>query len=404
MMAINRYRLRHQAKQGNKTALLIEKLLSKTDQLIGTILIGNNFVNILATMVATVLATRWLAPYLGNLTELVTAILITFIFLLFAEVTPKTIAASAPEKVAFPASYLLYPIGILLFPGVWLVTKISQLLLLPFRSKSSDEEQNNNLSPDELRTVVDDAGALIPRKHQKMLINILDLEKVTIDEIMIPKHEVAGIDIEEDISEILDQLTNNLHTRLPVYRGDLNDVIGIVHMRNVAKYLSEDEFNKSKLMQLVREPYFVPAVTPLNTQLINFQKQKRRIGMVVNEYGDVIGLVTLEDILEEIVGEFTTNLGSNNNSIFPQEDGSYMVDGSITVRELNRLLKTDLPISHDAKTLNGFMLAFLGDIPAGNVALKFSHWIFETSHVENHRIRTIRVIKEPEGIFEQAVS
>lgn len=394
MMAINRYRLRHQAKIGNKSARLIERLLAKTDQLIGTILIGNNFVNILATIVAGILASRWLAPYLGSWTELVTAIIVTFIFLVFAEVTPKTLAARKPELIAYPASYLLYPLRIVLMPGVWLIGRLSRILLWPLGLNKA-EEDGNDLNMQELRTMVNETGALIPNQYQKLLLNIIDIENMTVEDIMIPRNEVEGIDINDDIEDIIDWLESNVHTRLPVYKDNLNNIIGVLHTRNLSKLLQSTvenkEFTKSMLMQYVKEPYFLPEGTPLHTQLIHFQKQKRRLGVVVDEYGDVQGIIALEDLLEEIVGEFTTDLSANSKTIFPQDDGTVLVDGSTPLRELNRFMGWELS-TEGPKTINGLVTEQLQDFPDANVAILLNnHAVIETVHVENHRIRTVRV-------------
>ena len=307
MMSLNRYRLKHMAKTGHKGAKRAQGLLQRTDQLIGVILIGNNFVNIFASSIATVIAIRvW-----GDAGIAIATILLTIVILIFAEVTPKTLAALFPEKIAFPASYILGPLLKILYPIVWAVNLFTGGIL-KLLGVSAADAANDHLSREELRTLVNEAGALIPAKHKDMLVSILDLEKVTVNDIMVPRNEVVGIDLEDDTDTILRQLRSSQHTRLPVFKGDINNIQGILHLRSASKLLQQEEINKAMIMQLCQEPYFIPESTPLNTQLINFQKGRRRFGVVVDEYGDVLGLATLEDILEEIVGDFTTDYAATS--------------------------------------------------------------------------------------------
>jgi len=375
MMSLNRYRLKHLAKTGHKGAKRAQKLLQRTDQLIGVILIGNNFVNILSSSIATVIAIQlW-----GDAGIAIATVLLTIVILIFAEVTPKTLAALFPEKVAFPASYVLGPMLKVLYPIVWTVNLLTGgiLKLLGF---SPEDAATDHLSREELRTVVNEAGALIPPKHKDMLISILDLEKVTVNDIMVPRNEVVGIDLEDDTHTIVRLLRSSQHTRLPVYKGDINNILGTLHLRNAAKLLQQDEINKAMIMQLCHEPYFIPESTPLNTQLINFQKAKRRFGIVVDEYGDVLGLATLEDILEEIVGDFTTDYAATSPDIIPQDNGTFIIDGTAAVRTINKTLGWKLP-TDGPKTLNGLITETLENIPETNVCLK----------VAGHRVEVLQI-------------
>ncbi|MBQ0834276.1 HlyC/CorC family transporter [Marinobacter sp.] len=375
MMSLNRYRLKHMAKTGHKGAKRAQKLLQRTDQLIGIILIGNNFVNILASSIATVIAIRiW-----GNAGIAIATLLLTIVILIFAEVTPKTLAALFPEKIAFPASYILGPLLKVLYPIVWAVNLFTGAILRILRISPNDAA-SDHLSREELRTLVNEAGALIPAKHKDMLVSILDLEKVTVNDIMVPRNEVSGLDLDDDTDTILRQLRNSQHTRLPVFKGDINEIQGILHLRSAAKLLQQDEISKAMILQLCQEPYFVPESTPLNTQLINFQKGKRRFSIVVDEYGDVLGLATLEDILEEIVGEFTTDYAATSPDIIPQEDGTFIVDGTTAVRTINKTLGWKLP-TDGPKTLNGLITETLENIPDTNVCLK----------VDGHRVEVLQI-------------
>ena len=375
MMSLNRYRLKHMAKTGHKGAKRAQGLLQRTDQLIGVILIGNNFVNIFASSIATVIAIRvW-----GDAGIAIATILLTIVILIFAEVTPKTLAALFPEKIAFPASYILGPLLKILYPIVWAVNLFTGGIL-KLLGVSAADAANDHLSREELRTLVNGAGALIPAKHKDMLVSILDLEKVTVNDIMVPRNEVVGIDLEDDTDTILRQLRSSQHTRLPVFKGDINNIQGILHLRSASKLLQQEEINKAMIMQLCQEPYFIPESTPLNTQLINFQKGRRRFGVVVDEYGDVLGLATLEDILEEIVGDFTTDYAATSPDIIPQDNGTFIIDGTSAVRTINKTLGWKLP-TDGPKTLNGLITETLENIPDTNVCLK----------VDGHRVEVLQI-------------
>lgn len=384
MMSINRYRLKNLVNKNHKAALRVQTLLERTDRLIGVVLIGNNFVNILASSIATVIGIR----LFGDAGIAIATGVLTFTILILSEVTPKTMAALAPEKFAFPASLFLKPLLSILYPFVWFVNSLSSLLLKLLGVKS-DLENNHALDSEELRSVVNEAGSLIPRRHQGMLLNILDLEKITVNDIMIPRNEIVGVDLDDDIDEIMEQLSTSQHTRLIVYSGNLNKVVGFLHLRNLSRLMKLDEVNKAELMQITKAPYFVPEATQLHTQLINFQSEKRRIGIVVDEYGDVQGIVTLEDILEEIVGEFTTDFATTTQDVHPQPDGSYLLDGSATVREINRALKWNLP-TDGAKTISGLIVDQLEFIPLSNICVAIGIYQFETIQLKDNTIKTVK--------------
>jgi len=385
LISLNRYRLRHLAREGNRGAIRADRLLQRTDRLIGIILLGNNFVNILASALATVIAIR----VLGEAGLLVATLGLTVVILIFAEVAPKTLAALHPERFAFPASFILGPLLKAFYPLVWTINTIANALLRLF-GVSPDTVPSQHLTTEELRTVVNEAGAMIPQRHQKMLLNLLDLEKSTVEAIMVPRHEIDGVNLEDDWEEVVEQLANSQHTRLPVYRGGVDHVVGVVHVRNVLALQRRGELTPEDLERILKDPYFIPEGTPLNTQLLNFQRNQRRIGLVVDEYGDIQGLATLDDILEEIVGEFTTDPAARIKEIHPQEDGSYLVDGGISVRELNRALHWHLP-TEGPKTLNGLILEYLEAIPESGTSLLLSGYPIEIVQVGSSAVKTVRI-------------
>ncbi len=385
MMSINRYRLKNNARKGNAAAKRVEDLLKKPDRLISVILIGNNFVNIFASSISTIIAMRlW-----GDAAIALASGVLTILVLVFGEITPKTFAARHPERISYASSIILKPLLFVFYPLVWLINSIC-IGLLKTLGVYSRKRDLDSLNTEELRTVVHEATGLIPSKHQDMLLSILDLEKITVDDIMVPRNDIMGIDIEDDIEDIIAQLNASQHTRLLVYKKDINDIIGIFHMRNISRFFREKEFNKAVMMQYVQEAYFVPAGIALNDQLINFQHAKRRLGVVVDEYGDVLGLVTLEDILEEIVGEFTSDAASNNKDIHPQDDGSYLINGTATIRDINRALNWTLPVD-GPKTLNGLIIEQLEFIPEYNLCMNLFGYKVETVHINDNLIKTARV-------------
>ncbi len=395
-MALNRYRLRHLVNERHRSAMLAEKLLAKPDKLLGLILFGNNLVNVAAASVATIIGMK----LYGETGIAIATVALTILLLIFAEITPKTIAALYPERIAFPASYVLTVLGKLLHPVVWIVNRIANSLLGLF---GLDPERNNNLplTREELRTVVIEAGGMIPMRHRHMLISILDMENITVDEIMVPRNEIAGIDLNDSTDEIIEQIINCQHTRLPVYRDSLDNIIGILHVRRFPRILTDkDEFTAEDIISITREPYFVPLGTPLHVQLRNFQREKKRLGLVVDEYGDIQGMVTLEDILEEIVGEFTTDMQSFSQDINLEEDGTAIIDGTTMIRDINRHLGWNLPLN-GPKTLNGLILEQMEDIPEPGTSIRIDEYTIEVvqstgNAVKMARIRALPVPDKPE--------
>jgi len=388
MMSLNRYRLRHMAKNKHKGALRASRLLAKPDRLIGTILTGNNLVNFAAAALATIISQR-LWPDNPDLAVFVNTILFTLVVLIFAELTPKTLAAIHPEKVAFPAARVLVGLQWVLTPFVWFVNTIANALLKLARVDVNATQ--DHLSTEELRTVVNEAGTMIPKRHQHMLISILDLEKMAVNDIMVPRNETIGIDLEDDVEEIIEQLRSTQHTRLPVYRGDINDVVGLLHTRNASRFLTNPDFKKEDILQECRDPYFIPESTPLHTQLFNFQKQQRRIALVVDEYGDVQGICTLEDILEEIVGEFTTDTAAIENPDFKRlNDGSTVIDGTAHVRDINKALEWEFNTT-GPKTFSGLIVEYLETIPDGPACLTLEGKRIEILKVEDNMVKLSRV-------------
>ena len=385
MMSLNRYRLRHLQKQQHRGARRASKLLERPDRLIGLILIGNNLVNIFASAIATVIAIRlW-----GDAGIFVATLAMTLVILIFAEITPETIAALYPEKVAFPASLVLLPLMKLMLPLVVMVNGVTNglLRLLGFDpARGSDE----NVSSEELRTIVTDAGQLIPSRHRGMLLNILGLEEVTVDDIMVPRNEVYGLDLDDSDEDILRSIQTSSHTRLPVWREDINHIVGVLHMRSISRVIDSQGLDRDALEREMEKPYFIPESTPLHTQLLNFQQKKRRLAVVVDEYGDVLGLVALEDILEEIVGEFTSNLAEAEEDIYPQRDGSFIIDGTANIREINKSLKWALP-TDGPKTLSGLILENLESFPDANAGLAIGIYRVEILELAGNVVQAARV-------------
>lgn len=385
LMTLNRYRLRHQARAGNRSAKLIETLLARPDRLIGLILLGNNLVNIFAASLTTIIAIR----IGGDSAIAAGALILTVVILIFAEVTPKTLAALRPERVAKPAAYVYYPLLKLAYPVVWLLNAISNGMLL-LLGVSPNKLSGDALSQEELRTVVMEASSLIPRRHKRMLLSILDLENVAVDDVMVPRNEIVGLDLDDSIDEILSQLQSSPHTRLPLYRENLDNIVGIVHIRKLARLLTSGRLDRDSLCDLAREPYFVPEGTPLHVQLVNFQASKRRYALVVDEYGDIQGLVTLEDILEEIVGEFTAMPITLYQEADRKPDGSYIVSGTANIRDLNRSLNWGLP-TDGAKTVNGLILEELETIPSPGTTLDIDGFSIEIMQTADKAVKTVRI-------------
>jgi Mg2+/Co2+ transporter CorB len=387
LMSLNRYRLRHKARSGHRGAQIAEHLLQQPDRLIGLILLGNNLVNISAASLV-----AFISLQLGGEAALaIGTFLLTLVVLIFAETAPKTLAALNPEAVAYPAAYVYYPLLKVLYPLVWLINVLSNgvLWLLGHRRRDVD---GNALSAEELRTVVYEAGTRISRRYRAMLINILDLEKVTVDDVMVPHNEIVGIDLDDDMESITEVIRNSRHTRLPVYRDNIDKVVGLLHLRRLANVSGQDNIDKSDLEALLVEPYFVPEGTPLNTQLMQFQKSKQRIALVVDEYGDIQGIVTLEDILEEIVGEFTTDPAADDDDVVKESDDTFLVNGTANIREMNRVMNWTLP-TDGPKTLNGLILEHLETIPEAGTCFKINDYPIEIVEINDNRVQVARIFQ-----------
>ncbi len=384
-MSLNRYRLKHLRSQGHRAADRASQLLDRPDRLIGLILIGNNLVNILASAIATVIAIR----LYGDAGIAIATVLLTIVVLIFAEITPKTIAALHPERVAFPFSLILLPLLKVFMPLVMAINSITNGILKLMGFKPEDQE-GEALSQEELRTIVTESASMIPSRHRRMLVNILDLEQVTVDDIMVPRNEVFGIDLHDEDDEILEQLQNSTHTLLPVWHEDINNIKGVLHMRNLSRVLDGSGLNRSALETEMESPYFIPENTPLHTQLLQFQQKKLRLGMVVDEYGDVMGLVALEDILEEIVGEFTSNLAQDNVEVRTLSDGSTICSGTLSIRDLNRQQDWDLP-TDGPKTISGLALEALEAFPSGQVAVRIPGYLLQVEQIDGNLISRVMI-------------
>lgn len=382
IMTANRYKLRHQAKSGSRSAQRVLDLLAHPDRLLGIILIGNTLAISVASSMATIIGLR-----LGGDPGVAIATgVLTFILLIFGEVGPKTFAATYPERVAYVAAFLLKLLLKVAYPLVWLVNVTANTL---FRlNQMAAHDKRDKLSQEELRTLVGDM--FLPKQHRNMLMGVLELDNITVNDIMIPRQEVVGINLEDDIDEITEQLRKTNHTRLPLYKGELHNTIGILHIRNATRFLGKEDLSKAEILQYAREPYYVPEGTPLQTQLLNFQKLKRRFGLVVDEYGDVQGVVTLEDILEEIVGEFTTNVAESHKDINRQNDGSYVIDGSASIRDINRVLHWHLP-NNGPRTLSGVILDYLEIIPESPLSLQIGNYCIEIMQTKDNMVKMARV-------------
>jgi Mg2+/Co2+ transporter CorB len=385
MMSLNRYRLKHLQKNNHKGAIRAAKLLERPDRLIGLILIGNNLVNILASAIATVIAIRlW-----GDAGILIATVSLTLVVLIFAEVTPKTIAALHPEGVAFPATLLLTPLLKVLYPVVWMVSKVTNGLL-NLMGVDPENAGSDHLSKEELRTLVAEGGAMIPAKRRSMMLNLLALEEVSVNDIIVPRNEVYGIDLDDTDDDILRCIQTSSHTRLPVWRDDINNIAGVLHLRNISKVIDRQGLDRAALEREMESPYFIPESTPLSTQLLNFQKSKHRLAIVVDEYGEVMGLVAMEDILEEIVGDFTSNLSDTTDNIFAQRDGSHIIAGTANIREINKTLHWDLPTT-GPKTLSGLILENLESFPDANAGLAIGRYRMEILELEGNVVRSVQV-------------
>jgi Mg2+/Co2+ transporter CorB len=388
LMALNRYRMRHLANSGHLGARSAQRLLRRPDRLIGLILLGNNLVNILAASIGTVIGIR----LFGDNGVWIASLVLTVVVLIFAEVAPKTLAASHPERIAFPASFILSFLLKVFYPLVWLINAITNLLLKPFGVKAR-AEVIERLNREELRTLLQEGGH-ISNDHQRMLVNILDLEQACVDDVMIPRQEIVGIDLDDDWNSILTQVTQTLYTRMPVYRGSIDHVEGLLHIRSVIAKLSEGGLTFDGLKRSVRSPYFIPEGTSLMQQLLEFQSRERRMGLVVDEYGDIQGMVTLDDILEEIVGEYTAEGKERSRNVRHLDDGTYLVDGASSIRMLNRRMGWNLP-EEEATTLNGLLLEALEAIPSGKTSVRIGSHLMTIVEIKDNVITKVLIRIEP---------
>ena len=397
MMSLNRYRLRHQRKN-SAGARRAAKLLAMPDRLISLILIGNNAVNILAAIIANMLAIMYVgdaaAPWVATIS-------LTIAVLVFSEVTPKTIAAQNPEWFAFKASHILKPLLLICTPLVWMVNSLTNALisLLGFDPR---KDRDDGLDTEEFRSLMDVSGHKMSDTNQGMLRAILDLDTVTVEDIMIPRNEVKGLNLEDNIDDIMNNILSSEYTRQPLYEGDINNVVGIFHARKASHLLRSETVTHQAIRRFSEETYFIPETTTLTNQLINFKKVKQRFAVVVDEYGEVQGLVTLEDILEEIVGDFTTNTADEIDEVTSREDGSYLIDGAATIREINKATGWSLP-TDGPKTLNGLALEQLESIPAGNVSFTLGDYRFETELINETKIKkaAVRCMRPPATVKDQ---
>ncbi|OIR18337.1 magnesium and cobalt efflux protein CorC [mine drainage metagenome] len=389
MMAINRYRLNHLVRKGNKSAKLTARLLAQTDKLLGSILLGNTLLNVAAATLAEIIVLR-LFGHDNSTALLVGSLAITFAILVFSEIMPKVIAASHAERVALPSSYALALIIKLFYPVVSIATAMVRGMLWLMRIKVQTDHSHHKMSLEELRSLVLDAENFLPRKHQKMLLNLVDLERITVNDVMIPRNQIEALDIDAAPEELRQQIITCHHTLLPIYSETPSNVIGILHIKRVLPLLQEEQLDATELRAILNEAYFIPSDTPLLKQLQQFQERQTRLGLVVDEYGELLGLVTLENILEEIVGDFTTQSPSQTGKFLRQDDGSLLLEGSSSLRELNRKLGLHLPLG-EAKTLNGLILEHLGDIPEAGTSLKIGNYPIEIIQTQDRAVKVARI-------------
>jgi Mg2+/Co2+ transporter CorB len=392
LMSLNRYRLRHLVKEGNRGARLASSLLSKTDKLLGVILLCNNFSNAASATLVTVITVELFGE--GEWVLMIGTLLVTFAILVFGEITPKVIAAAYPEKLGILSSYVLYPILKILYPAVWFINLFVEGLLKLFRVNINFSENTQSLTMDELRSIVTDAGHFMPKKHRTILLNLFDLEKISVDDVMTAHTQVEVIDFDAPIDDILQRISNSHHTRLPAREGDNEEIFGIIHVRKVINqlrsYQQDAEISKEGLRDIISEPYFVPSGTPLYTQIQQFQEHQERIALVVDEYGEFKGLVTLEDILEEVIGDFTTQSPSRVGSYRKESDGSWLVDGSSALRDLNKKLNLNFPLD-GPRTLNGLILEHFEDIPEPSTSFRINNHTIEIMQTQDRIVKSVKI-------------
>ena len=388
MMAINRYRLNALVRKGNRSAKLVNNLLGKVDKLLGSILFGNTLVNVAAAALANIIILRLFGQ--NDWAILLGTLVLTFVIVIFSEIMPKIIAASHPERIALPASYVLTPLITLFHPVVSVATSLVKGVLWLLRIRIETDQRKQKMTLEELRGLVLDAEHFLPRKHQKMLLNLVDLERITVNDVMIPRNQVEALDINANANELRQQIITCHHTLLPVYADSPSNIIGILHIKRVLTLLQTEELDTAQLREILHEPYFIPSDTPLLRQLQQFQERHARLGLVVDEYGELLGLVTLENILEEIVGEFTTQSPAQTGRFLRQEDGSLLLEGGSSLRELNRKLGLHLPLD-SAKTLNGLILEHLEDIPEAGTSLKIAGYPIEIIQTQDRIVKVVRI-------------
>lgn len=395
MMALNRYRLKNLAEKGHRSAELASHLLEKPDRLLGVILLGNNLVNLSAASISTIAALRLYGePAIAAFT-----FVLTLVVLIFAEVAPKTLAMRHPEGIAYPASYVLVVLLWLLYPLVWIINLLANQFLRLFNSKAQQNQEA--LNKEELRTVVSEAESLIPKSHHDMLMSILDLERITVEDIMVSRNAIEGIDLEDEWDEILEQLATSHHTRLPVFKGNLDNVVGVLHLRLMIHAMQMDDLDRRKLLKFLRPAYYVPIDTPVMQQLLIMQKEHHRLGLVVDEYGDLQGMITMDEILEEIVGEFNTLAPGDAQDVHKQSDGSFMVYGTASIRDLNKTMGWKLPVD-GPKTLNGLILEKLEDIPQTGTTMLIDNYPVEVVQTKGAAVKIVRIYPRMEAVADKA--
>ena len=392
LMSLNRYRLRHLVKQGHRGARLASKLLAKTDKLLGVILLCNNFANAASATLVTVIIVELFGE--GEWVLMAGTLAVTFAILVFSEISPKVIAAAYPEKLGIFCSYLLYPLLKVLYPVVWFINLFVGALLRLLKIRVNFEESTQSLTMDELRSIVTDAGHFMPKKHQSILLNLFELESITVDDVMTAHTLVEAIDLDEPMEAILEKIANSQHTRLPVHQGEQEEMIGILHLRKFMSQLrahsADETLDKAALMEAISDPYFIPSGTPLYTQIQQFQENKQRVALVVDEYGEFKGLITLEDILEEMIGDFTTQSPSRLGGFKQETDGSWLVDGSSTLRELNKKLHLEFPLD-GPRTLNGLIIEHFEDIPESNTSFKVGKHVLEIVQTQDRIVKSVKI-------------
>jgi len=391
-MSLNRYRLRHLVKEGNRGAKLASALLAKTDKLLGVILLCNNFANAASATLVTVITVELFGE--GEWVLMIGTLSVTFAILVFSEISPKVIAAAYPEKIGILCSYVLYPLLKVLYPAVWFVNLFVEGLLKLFRVNVNFSETTHSLTMDELRSIVTDAGHFMPKKHRTILLNLFDLEKITVDDVMTAHTMVEVIDFDQPIEEIMQRISTSHHTRLPVREGDNEEMIGILHIRKVMNQIRafkpEEAMDKDALREIISEPYFIPSGTPLYTQIQQFQENQERIALIVDEYGEFKGLITLEDILEEVIGDFTTQSPSRIGSYRQDDDGGWLVDGSSSLRDLNKKLHLSLP-TDGPRTLNGLVIEHFEDIPEPNTSFRIGEHTLEIVQTQDRIVKIVKI-------------